>query len=305
MGREEKFRTVSFGGYDKAIVDGYVTELKKAHQRDVDDLKQTISKLSETVKSLQLVKDSISTESNQAIENMQKYNESLQVELEKANRKLEDSQESAKEYTSKLELISKTLVETNERCEKLLRNAEEKSKMILEEADAQSKKMLISAKEESDRLLLNAKSQSNYMVNEAEKKSDRLIEDSEKQSENILRRAEDEREGLRIRAEEEYKKSLAQATEESRRIREDAITEKEILLTETREKVANIRGSMRRECESVSSYMTSLMQSVEGVVNACNETKLITDRAFRGIEPPKVPENNHVEDDDIPSIEIF
>ena len=92
MARDERFKTVSFGGYDKVTVDSYIDELNKTHMQDIADLKQTISKLSETVKSLQLVKDSISSESNQAIENMQKYNESLQKELEKANRKLEEQE---------------------------------------------------------------------------------------------------------------------------------------------------------------------------------------------------------------------
>ena len=97
MAREERFKTVSFGGYDKATVDEYIDDLNKTHMQDIADLKQTISKLSETVKSLQLVKDSISSESNQAIENMQKYNESLQNELEKANRKLAEQEESSKD----------------------------------------------------------------------------------------------------------------------------------------------------------------------------------------------------------------
>ena len=67
----------------------------------------------------------------------------------------------------------------------------------------------------------------------------------------------------------------------------DAEAEKERMLSEAREKVTAIRGSMRRECENVSNYMASLMESVEGVVKACNETKNITDKAFGGIEAPK------------------
>ena len=131
MARDERFKTVSFGGYDKVSVDLYISDLNKSHQQDIADLKQTISKLSDTVKSLQLVKDSMSTESNQAIENMQKYNESLQLELEKANRKLSEQEESAKGYADKLEIISKTLVETNERCDAMLKEAEAKSKKMV------------------------------------------------------------------------------------------------------------------------------------------------------------------------------
>ena len=59
------------------------------------------------------------------------------------------------------------------------------------------------------------------------------------------------------------------------------------MLKDAKERVTSIRGSMKKECENVSSYMQSLMESVEGVVKACNETKVITDRAFKGIEPPR------------------
>ena len=68
MAKEERFKTVSFGGYEKAAVDTYIENMKQTHKQDIADLKQTISKLSETVKSLQLVKDSMSSENNQAIE---------------------------------------------------------------------------------------------------------------------------------------------------------------------------------------------------------------------------------------------
>ena len=67
----------------------------------------------------------------------------------------------------------------------------------------------------------------------------------------------------------------------------DAEFEKENMLSEARQKVTTIRGSMKRECENVSNYMASLMESVEGVVKACNETKSITDKAFGNIEAPK------------------
>lgn len=159
MAKEERFKMASFGGYDKIAVDEYISKMEEQHKQDVDDLKQTISKLSETVKSLQLVKDSMNSESNQAIENMQKYNESLQLELEKAKRKLEEKEENSKSYTDKMEIISRTLVETNERCDFLLKDAQRRSEQII-----------AAAKEESDRIISGADAQSNRMIQDAREK---------------------------------------------------------------------------------------------------------------------------------------
>ena len=85
---------------------------------------------------------------------------------------------------------------------------------------------------------------------------------------------------------------------------EDAQTEKDKILSEARDKVASIRGSMRRECESVSTYMASLMESVEGVVKACNETKVITDKAFGGMTTKERPALTDADTQEIPQIKF-
>ena len=78
------------------------------------------------------------------------------------------------------------------------------------------------------------------------------------------------------------------------------------MLSEAREKVSSIRGSMKRECESVSTYMASLMESVEGIVKACNETKVISDKAFGGIstQQPERPALVDSEEEEIPQIKF-
>lgn len=239
MAREENFKTVSFGGYDKVAVDRYIDDLEKKHMQDIHDLKQTISKLSETVKSLQLVKDSMSSENNQAIENMQKYNESLQQELEKANRKLAEQEEQSKDYSSKMEAISKTLVETNERCAAMKREAEEES------------------------------------------------------------------EKLRALAQEEYQQSVEKTESECQKMLEEAKEEKEKMLSEAREKVSATRDSIKRECESVSNYMASLMEAADGIVKACNETKVISDKVFGSIsKQPADTASVDSEEEEIPQIKF-
>ena len=42
MARDERFKTVSFGGYDKVSVDLYISDLHKSHQQDIADLKQIV-----------------------------------------------------------------------------------------------------------------------------------------------------------------------------------------------------------------------------------------------------------------------
>ena len=105
-----------------------------------------------------------------------------------------------------------------------------------------------------------------------------------------------------------FKQMTARTAEECKKMVEDAEQEREDMLSDARQKVTTIRGSMKRECENVSTYMASLMESVEGVVKACNETKTITDKAFKGIggpaERPALPDEDNFDDEDIPQIKF-
>ena len=47
--RVESLKTVKFGGYDKASVDYYIDELKEKHNKEVEELKANVNKLSEAV----------------------------------------------------------------------------------------------------------------------------------------------------------------------------------------------------------------------------------------------------------------
>ena len=38
--------------------------------------------------------------------------------------------------------------------------------------------------------------------------------------------------------------------------------------------------NVKRECESVSDFLSQLMESVDNVVKACDETKAVADQAF-------------------------
>jgi vacuolar-type H+-ATPase subunit H len=98
---------------------------------------------------------------------------------------------------------------------------------------------------------------------------------------------------------------MAKTESECRKLLEAAQDEKDNMLSEAREKVTSIRGSMKRECESVSTYMASLMESVEGVVKACQETKTISDKVFGGIEKqPDRPALTAGDEEEIPQIKF-
>lgn len=79
--RVESLKTVKFGGYDKASVDYYIDELKEKHNKEVEDLKENVSKLSEAVLSLKTMREVNMTESSKTIETLKKLIQTLRVNL--------------------------------------------------------------------------------------------------------------------------------------------------------------------------------------------------------------------------------
>ena len=68
--RVESLKTVKFGGYDKASVDYYIDELKGKHNKEVEELKANVNKLSEAVLSLKTMREVNMTESSKTIETL-------------------------------------------------------------------------------------------------------------------------------------------------------------------------------------------------------------------------------------------
>ena len=50
MARDEMFKTTSFGGYDKKVVEDYISDMKKEHQEKEQFLKVTVPKWLEKAK---------------------------------------------------------------------------------------------------------------------------------------------------------------------------------------------------------------------------------------------------------------
>lgn len=103
MARDEMFKTVSFGGYDKAVVDEYVAETNRSHQSDIADLKTTIGKLSETVRSLQVAKEQVKTAASEDIEKLKLELESSFEQTDKIKQQLESEAEAKKTLQEELE----------------------------------------------------------------------------------------------------------------------------------------------------------------------------------------------------------
>ncbi len=257
MAREEMFKTVSFGGYDKKAVEDYIQDLKKNQLQDIADLKTTISKLSETVKNLQAMRESNSQDAKESVNNLKKYNESIEAEIDQLRQEVKEYKDKEAESSIKYESISRALLEATVR---------------------------------SDALIQDATQKSDSMVAEATKKSEDMLSDAEARTAAMLAKAETDREMLAVKLEEEKKLKMAETESACREMLENAEAERDSMIAKAKGDVVNVRSAMKHECENVSTYMTSLMQSVQGVVEACNETKLITDKAFKGIEAPVATE---------------
>lgn len=80
--RVESLKTVKFGGYDKASVDYYIDELKEKHNKEVEELKANVNKLSEAVLSLKTMREVNMTESSKTIETLKKTNSEQESEIE-------------------------------------------------------------------------------------------------------------------------------------------------------------------------------------------------------------------------------
>ena len=122
--RVESLKTVKFGGYDKASVDYYIDELKEKHNKEVEDLKENVSKLSEAVLSLKTMREVNMTESSKTIETLKKANSDLESELEALKEQVNAYKQRELENAGRYESISRTLLEARESADALIAQTE-------------------------------------------------------------------------------------------------------------------------------------------------------------------------------------
>ena len=109
-----EFKSVSFGGYDKKQVDIYIEETEAAYRNEIEELKENVAKLSDTVKSLHTMREVNQNESKATIDELKRSNESLEVEVEKLREEVEVYRKRDVESANRYESISKTLLSARE-----------------------------------------------------------------------------------------------------------------------------------------------------------------------------------------------
>ena len=117
---ESTFKTVTFGGYDKNSVDYYIEELKADHEKEVNELKANVNKLSEAVLSLKTMREVNLTESNKTIEGLKTKNSEYESEIESLKEQVNAYKQKEFESAGRYESISRTLLEARESADALI-----------------------------------------------------------------------------------------------------------------------------------------------------------------------------------------
>ena len=130
MARDEMFKTVSFGGYDKAVVDEYVAETNRSHQNDIADLKTTIGKLSETVRSLQVAKEQVKSAASEDIEK-------LKLELQNAFEETDATKHKLETQISEKNALQASFDEKSMQADRLQKELEERTAELQKQLDDQ------------------------------------------------------------------------------------------------------------------------------------------------------------------------
>ena len=265
--RVESLKTVKFGGYDKASVDYYIDELKEKHNKEVEDLKENVSKLSEAVLSLKTMREVNMTESSKTIETLKKANSDLESELEalKEQRELENA--------GRYESISRTLLEARESADALIAQTEkectDKKNTITSELEAYETEV----RDRCTKLQTDTEIQCQQMYDQTEAKCNSMKEEAYAEAEKTRNKSHSDAEALSAKTDYECKVMREEAQRDAANTRNAAT-----------EDATRLRNNVKKECESVSRYMSDLLSSLDSVVAACASTKEVADKAFTGLK---------------------
>lgn len=284
-------KTASFGGYDKKAVENYVDDLNKEHEKEVNELKENILKLSETVKNLHTMREVNLNESSSTIDNLKKVNEELQVEITQLRAQMEAYKTREDESASRYESISRTLLEARENADALARQTEKECNdlrarteaecdQLTEETSAACEKMVSETTYECETMKAEVTAACEKLDAETKSTCQERKESTYAECERIKRETREETDSLRADTEYTCKMLKEQTENECATMREEATTECEEMRSLARGEAYSIRMSVKRECESVSEYMAQLMTAVDNVVLAVDETKKVADQAF-------------------------
>lgn len=275
-----QFKTASFGGYDKKAVDAYIEETQATHEKEIADLKANILKLSETVKNLHTMREANINESTATIDNLKKVNDELSLEVAQLREKMETYTSRDQESAARYESISRTLLEARENadtlqrqteaeCQALKSSIETECQQLQADTAAACEKMMTDTTDECEKMHADTVALCEKMKAETTSACQERRDSTYATCDDYKRRTEDEVTALRANAEYEVKAMREQAEAECEELRLQARTE-----------AYTTRMNVKRECESVSDYMSQLKLALDNVVQAVGDAKEVTDIAF-------------------------
>lgn len=275
-----QFKTASFGGYDKKAVDAYIEETQATHEKEIADLKANILKLSETVKNLHTMREANISESTATIDNLKKVNDELSLEVAQLREKMETYTSRDQESAARYESISRTLLEARENadtlqrqteaeCQALKSSIETECQQLQADTAAACEKMMTDTTDECEKMHADTVALCEKMKAETTSACQERRDSTYATCDDYKRRTEDEVTALRANAEYEVKAMREQAEAECEELRLQARTE-----------AYTTRMNVKRECESVSDYMSQLKLALDNVVQAVGDAKEVTDIAF-------------------------
>ena len=271
--RVESLKTVKFGGYDKASVDYYIDELKEKHNKEVEDLKENVSKLSEAVLSLKTMREVNMTESSKTIETLKKANSDLESELEALKEQVNAYKQRELENAGRYESISRTLLEARESADALIAQTEkectDKKNTITSELEAYETEV----RDRCTKLQTDTEIQCQQMYDQTEAKCNSMKEEAYAEAEKTRNKSHSDAEALSAKTDYECKVLREEAQRDAANTRNAAT-----------EDATRLRNNVKKECESVSRYMSDLLSSLDSVVAACASTKEVADKAFTGLK---------------------
>jgi cell division septum initiation protein DivIVA len=279
----ETFKVVRFGGYDKGSVDFYIDNMKSEHEKEVNELKANVNKLSDAVLSLKTMREVNQTESTKTIDSLKESNAEYESEIESLKEQLNAYKQREYESAGRYESISRTLLEARENADALIAQTTKECEAKTAEVNA-----ALTAHEEEvtsrcEKLEQDTIDRCNNLEADTKSKCQQMYDQTENSCNTMKEQAYSESERLRTKAREDADALNAKTAYECKTQKEDATREAEGIVNQATTEAYVLRKNVKKECEAVSKYMKELLSSLDNVVDACSKTKDVADRAFTGL----------------------
>lgn len=203
--RVESLKTVKFGGYDKASVDYYIDELKEKHNKEVEELKANVNKLSEAVLSLKTMREVNMTESSKTIDTLKKTNAEQERELESLKEQINAYKQRELENAGRYESISRTLLEARESADALIAQTEKECTDKKNTVTAELEAYETEVRDRCTKLQTDTQIQCQQMYDQTENKCNTLKDEAYAEAEKTRNKSHADAEALSAKTEYECK----------------------------------------------------------------------------------------------------